>query len=836
MAEAGKGNGAKRPRGPASKKSKWTVRGLILARRAGALIRRAGWRRITITVAVVAAFGCGFYLAQVYREISALIEERRAALSSAIYSAPLEIADGDGLAQLHLLDRLGELSYSRVAAPAHPGEYSVDPGMITLYQREFTIGSIDFPALLVHLSIADGHITGVANAFGVALDHADLEPVVIGRLTPDAPAERVAVTLSEVPPDLIKGLLVTEDRFFYYHPGFDPIRMIEAAIVDLHSHRLSQGASTLTQQLARTFIERHTRTFHRKIRELAIAIVLEIRLTKNEILERYINDVPMGEYDGTPIYGLPLAARYFFNKDLSRVTPAEAATLIGMIQAPTLYDPRRYPDACRVRRDTVLTLMQRSGAISASDYQVAIATPVTTVRPPGLRRAPYFTDYVIAQVHKIPGAAEAKGLKVYTTLDPGMQAAAQQAVVTNLERLEREHPSLRRHDADHRLESAMVAIDPHSGAILAMVGGRDYEASQFNRATDAERQPGSSFKPIVYIGALDPERNPLPEPVTLASLLPDHPMTFNGWTPVNYERTYQGTVTVAEALAESLNVPTAYLGSLLGPPRIIRIAHELGINEDLPDYLPVTIGAGDVTLTELTGVYSVFASGGVARQPYTITSVVDGDGRVLLEHRGDSTRLMSRAVAYLMTGALQGVFQYGTAASAERLGLDFPAAGKTGTTDDYRDAWFLGYTRHLVCGVWVGFDDPRTIGLTGAAAALPAWIDFMKASERRPESGFGPPPAGITMVAIDPASGGIATSACPRVQNLPFLDGTEPTRICPLHGGASMASAASSPPSGAAADSEAEGGAVTPPSTAPPPPATNNMFGAIGHFFGSLFH
>ena len=836
MAEAGKGNGTKRSGKTVPKRPRWAMRVAIFARRVRALIKRAGWRRIIIAAAVTAAFGCGFYLAQVYSEISVLIEERRAALSSAIYSAPLEIEAGDQLAQLRLLDRLDELSYSRVSTPAHPGEYSVDPGMITVYQRDFTMASTDFPALMVRLSIVDGRIAGVANAFGVALDHADLEPEVIGRLTPDAPAERVAVTLNEVPPELIKGLLATEDRFFYYHPGFDPIRIIEAAIVDLHSHRLSQGASTLTQQLARTFIERHARSFHRKIRELAIAIVLEIRLTKNEILERYINDVPMGEYDGTPIYGMPLAARYFFNKDLSRVTPAEAATLIGLIQAPTLYDPRRHPDACRVRRDTVLALMQRSGVITADEYQIAVATPVTTVKPPGLRRAPYFTDYVIAQVHKIPGAAEAKGLKVYTTLDPGMQEAAQQAVNANLERIEREHPSLRRHDPQHDLESAMVAVDPRSGAILAMVGGRDYGASQFNRATDAERQPGSAFKPIVYIGALDPERNPLPEPVTLASLLPDRPMTFNGWTPVNYERTYQGTVTVAEALAESLNVPTAYLGSLLGPARIIRTAHELGIHEDQPDYLPVTIGAGEVTLTELTGVYSVFASGGVVRPPYTITSVVDGDGHVLLEHRNDSTRLMSRAVASLMTGALQGVFQYGTAASAARLGLDFPAAGKTGTTDDYRDAWFMGYTRRLVCGVWVGFDEPRTIGLTGAAAALPAWIDFMKASERQPNLGFGPPPPGVRMVTIDPASGGIATSACPRVQNLPFLDGTEPTQLCPLHGGVSMASAASSPPSSSTVDSEAGRGTLTPPSTAPPPPATNNMFGAIGHFFGSIFH
>ncbi len=802
-----------------------------------AFLRRLGWRRSLVGILILSAFGIGFYLAQVYVDISELIEERHAALTSAIYSAPLEVTPGDELGPLHLIDRLDHLSYSRVANVAHPGEYSMQPGSMTLFVREFAVGSHGFPATMVRLAFNGNRVSTIADSFGAPRDRIEVEPEVIGRLLPDAPAERVEVTLDDVQPFVVKGLLATEDRYFYYHFGFDPIRIIEAAIVDLHSHRLRQGASTLTQQLARTFIERHTRSFHRKIRELAIALVLEMHLTKKEILERYINDVPMGEYEGSPIYGLPLAARYFFNKDLRAVSPSEAAILIGMIQAPTLDDPRRYPEASRARRDTVLALMRRASAITDAQYAEAVAQPVVAVKSTGLRRARYFTDYVIAQVKKTPGAGgNLQGLKVFTTLDPELEELARQSIVDNLVRLEKSHSRLRRRDTEDKLESSLVSIDPRTGGIVAMVGGRDYGTSQYNRAVDAERQPGSAFKPIVYLTALDPELNPLNEPVTLASLLPDRPMTFNGWTPVNYERTYQGQVTIAEALAESLNVPTAYLGSLLGPARIIRTARSLGIHSPLPDYLPITIGAGEVTLLELTGAYQVFASGGVARPPYAIEAIVGPGNHLIHEHPETQQRLMSRAVAYLITGALQGVFQYGTAASAGRLGLAFQAAGKTGTTDDYRDAYFMGYTRRLVTGVWVGFDEPETIGLTGAAAALPAWIHYMNDAVRQPDLGFGPPPPGITMLSIDPASGGLATPACPRVQMLPFLEGTEPTRLCPLHSGES-ASPGTTMASGTSPDTEAAAGAesATPEATPSPGTATNNAFGAVGKFFGSLF-
>lgn len=804
-----------------------------------ALRGRLGWRRGTLLVLLGAAFVIGFYVANLYGDIALLIAQRRAALTSAIYSAPLVVSPGDEIAPLHLIDRLNNLSYTRTASPAHPGEYSMTPGAMTIDLREFAVGAQVSPATVVKLTFAQDRVAGIADSFGVALPQAALEPEVIGRLLPDAPAARVEVSLAELPPYLTEGLLTTEDRYFYYHPGFDPIRIVKAAIVDFHSHRLRQGASTITQQLARTFMDNRARNFHRKARELAVALVLELRLSKREILERYVNDVAMGEYGGTPIYGMPLAARYYFNKDLRQVTPGEAATLIGMIQAPTLDEPRRHPEAARTRRDTVLTIMHRRRLLDDAQFAAAIADPVITAPAPSLRRAPYFTDYVIEQIARLPGVAgHLAGLHVYTTLEPELQERAHDTVVANLERLERQHPRLRHAAHEQRLEGSLIAVDPRNGRIVAMVGGRDYAASQFNRVVSAERQPGSAFKPIVYLTALDPALSPLTEPVTLASILPDRPMTFGGWTPANYERTYQGQVTVTEALAESLNVPTAYLGSLLGPPAMVSTAHLMGIRGNLPNYLPIAIGAGEVTLLDLTAAYEVFASGGVAHPPYAVEAVVDGQGRLIYQHPHQQVRLMSRAIAYLMTGALQAVFKYGTAASAAKLGLTFDAAGKTGTTEDYRDAYFMGYTRRLVTGVWVGFDEPQSIGLSGAQAALPAWVDFMTDAERQPLLGFGDPPPGITMVTIDPSTGGIATPACPRQAALPFLTGTEPTRTCPLHGGFFAAAAPLEPPLGASGtptslSASGASGATAPPASASP--AGNSVLGPIGNFFGALF-
>jgi len=796
--------------------------------------RIRGWRvrNLAAGAFLLAFFAVGFYLAQLYGEISALIEQRRAALTSAIFSAPFPIRAGDDLDRSGLLDRLAQLSYSPAPSANTPGEYTRAKSALAIYLRSFKFGAKEYPSEMVRVSLQGTRIAGVADSFGVAKSEAMLEPEVIGRLLPGGAAQRVEVQLGQLKPYLPKGLLANEDRFFYYHPGIDPIRIVEAAISDFRSHRLAQGASTLTQQLARTFMERRERNFSRKFRELAVAAVIEIRLKKDQILERYVNDVPMGEYEGTPIEGMPQAARYFFNKDLSEVTPAEAATLIGMIQAPTLYDPRRHPDACRKRRDMVLGVMKHAGVIDDPTYAAAVATLIKITKPPGLRRAPYFTDYVTAFVSKIPGFdGHLAGLKVYSTLDTELQADAVDAVTENIATLEKNHKRLRRAKVDGRLQTSMVALDAESGAIRAMIGGRDYSESQFNRAANAERQPGSAFKPIVYLAALDPDRAPFSPPLTLASVLPDEPATYNGWTPANYERTYQPQVTVVQALYESLNVPTAYVGNELGPATIVKTAHEMGIHEDLQAYLPISIGADETTLLELTSAYQVFATEGEQSPPYAVEAVIDAKGHLIYQHEDQSNRIIRPAVAYLITGALKAVLRYGTGASAGRLGLDFPAAGKTGTTQDYKDAYFIGYTPAIVCGVWVGFDQPESLGLTGAQAALPAWVQFMQDAAPAVPEDF-PEPSGITMATVDPESGGLATPACPKQIPLPFLIGTAPTQMCPLHGGI-LASVPVAPP---------VFNPTTPAPGTPPPqpvaaasPSSSDVFGAIGNFVRGIF-
>lgn len=789
-----------------------------------------------LAAVMAACFGLGFYLAGLYQQISYLIEQRRAALASSVFSAPTPLMVGSDVEQLDLLDRLGRLSYSPVASVARPGEYSIDASHLVIYLRAFRWGVEQLPAALVVATLDDRNIIqSLRDPSGAPLRGAWLEPEVIGRLQSDAPAERVEVPLGELRPYVVRGLLATEDRFFYYHPGIDPIRIIEAALADLRSHRLQQGASTITQQLARTFLTRQ-RTFSRKLNELAIALVLEARLHKNEILERYINDVPMGEYRGVPVYGLPMAARYLFNQDLREVTPAQAATLIGMIQAPSLYDPRRHPQLCVRRRDTVLGLMRRAGVIDEATYHQALATPLVVRGAFTVRQAPYFVDYVASQVAAIPGFdGTLRGVTVYTSLDSELQQTAQTSLSANLARIERTHPRLARSTGDP-LQSSMVVLDVASGAIRALIGGRDYTRSQYDRAVMAQRQPGSAFKPIVFVTAMDPARSPLPRPLTLASLLPDRPMSFGGWTPANYEHTYKNQVTVAETLAESLNVPTAYVGSLLGPHRIIDTAYSLGISTPLPNALSISIGAGDVTLLDLVGAYQVFANQGVARPPYAIEAVVDSQNHLIYQHQPQARRLFSPAVAYLITGALKGVLSFGTGATAQSLGLECPAAGKTGTTDDYRDAYFIGYTPRLVAGVWVGRDTPRTIGLTGAQAALPAWVDFMQEAAPADCRDF-PIPAGITLAAIDPDSGGLATPACPHRVVEPFLRGTAPTRACGPQGGGSLLTTMA----GALGISPSSGrpGAISsasPPATTAASANSGGFFGHVAGFFGAIFH
>ena len=777
-----------------------------------------------------------FYVRTLYVEISALIDERAGALTSSILSAPHEIRVGDDLGRSRLVERLESLTYSELAQALAPGQYTRTASSLSIYLRGYAVGPGHDEARLVHLKLDHGRIAAIEGTAtnGEArepLRSAFLEPETIGRLIPGAPAERVESRLAQQQRYLVDGLLATEDRFFYYHPGINPVRIVKAIVEDIRTGRLAQGASTLTQQLARTFLERRERTFSRKFRELAVAFVIELRLTKDEILERYINDVSLGAYSGAPIHGMPQAARYFFGKDLAQVTPAEAATLIGMVQAPTLYNPRRHNEASTRRRNVVLGVMKARGVIDEAAYVSAVSGPVALAKPRDLRRAPYFTDYVIGLVKTLPGFdGNLAGLKVLTTLDAEVQSAAARAATTNLERLEKNYAALRRTAKPGRLQTSAVVLDAGTGAVRALVGGRGYSESQFNRATSALRQPGSVFKPVVYLAAMDPVRSPVRPPLTLASLLPVQPMSFGAWRPENYEPSTETQVTVIKALSHSLNVPAAYVGSRLGGELMVRTAHDVGIRQDLDPLLPIAIGAEETTLLDLTAAYQVFANQGLRAPVYAIESVVDAAGREIYSHKAENVRVATAEVAYLITRALQMAVESGSGASSGRLGLDLPAAGKTGTTQDYKDAYFVGYTPEIVCGVWVGFDSPRSTGLTGAKAALPAWVEIVRGTAPAQPRDFRRP-SGIVLARIDPASGGLATEQCRASLIMPFLAGTAPTSQCELHGGEVTAQ-----------DHRRWGDWKGPETVAEkqdlpklPNPFKSEPFRKVGKFFGSLF-
>ena len=614
---------------------------------------------------------------------------------------------------------------------------------------------------------------------------------------------RNPVYLTEVPNVVRQALLATEDRRFYHHWGVDLWSIFRAFRSNLSSHGISQGGSTITQQLARNLFLSNSQTVERKLKEAVLAVRLERSFSKDEILELYLNQV----YFGSGAYGIKAAAERYFGKSFQNLTLEEAALLIGIVANPSAYSPLRHPEAALARRNLVLRRMEQAGAIDRSTLAAAESTEIHIgQRVLAASRAPYFTELVRQELMKKYGVDKVLhgGLKVYTTLDLELQSAGEAALETQLEELEKKHQLVYKYlrNAQQRmgslpdsavstpyLQGALVAVEPQSGAIRAMIGGRNFSESKFNRATQARRQPGSAFKPFIYAAALQ-------EGTHTNDFVVDAPISFSWvgpggrrqvWQPKNFSRKYSGSVTLRYALMKSINVPSIRLLERVGAKKVIEIAHGLGINGDLPPQMSLALGTGEVTPLEITGAYAGLANSGIWKEPFTIEKVEDRYGRTLDSHLSKSREGIDEKASYQTISLMQSVFEGGTAWKAKKdYGFDAPAAGKTGTTDDYSDAWFVGCVPRLACGVWVGFDEKRPIGnkMTGAAAALPAWCGFMnKAVEIYGKEDFVAPP-GIVERLTCVYSGKLATSGCPRAAKDAFVAGTEPVSYCPLHGGA----------------------------------------------------
>jgi penicillin-binding protein 1A len=605
-----------------------------------------------------------------------------------------------------------------------------------------------------------------------------------------APERRILVPLRDVPPHVVGAFLAVEDRRFYRHDGVDYRRVAGALLRNARSLRYHEGFSTLTMQLARNVFPEHlgrAKTLRRKLWEVVLARKIERAFTKDEILELYLNQIYLG--DG--LYGVEAAARGYFGKPAARLHPSEAALLAGLPKAPTSYNPRRNPVAAVRRRNLVLGLMGRDGVIASSEVESERAQPLGLAPPAeALGKAPYFVAAVRRELRERFGPeADRAGLRVHTTLEPGMQEAAQRELRAQLQAVEAgkfgkfRGPSCQR-DPKGCLQGLFVAMDARSGDVLALVGGRDYAVSQFDRATQARRQAGSAFKPFVYAAAIA-QGIPISAPVV-------GPGADAGVYQAGDYRPADAvadtlTLDMRDALRLSSNRAAVALGNRVGAARVVQTARDLGFTTPIGEYPSTFLGAADVLPIEMVAAYTAFAQGGVRAAPRLIRRVDDAQGRVLWEAPIRRTPALPPGVAYLTTSLMEEVVNRGTGSSVRRaLPYTVPAAGKTGTTNEAADVWFVGVTPEVAAGVWLGFDRPRRIlqGASGGDLAAPVWGRVLAEYYRvRPVPERWAPTMDLVTAEIDLESGKLATAACPgeQLSNEYFLRGTEPTESCPLH-------------------------------------------------------
>lgn len=598
----------------------------------------------------------------------------------------------------------------------------------------------------------------------------DAKGRLITRLLPEG---REFVRISQIPVKLRNALVAVEDHRFYSHHGVDILGVGRALVKNIMKGRVVEGGSTITQQLVKNMLLSNERTVSRKLKEGVLALEFEQKYTKDQILEMYFNYV----YFGNGSWGVQQAARLYFDKNVSDLTLAECAVLAGIPKSPNKFNPLADKVACKTRRNLVLEKMVENGYINAHEQAGAAKTALSGALLP---KKSHFSEYMKHKLVTMHGDViiSTGGYKVYSTLDLDLQRVAEQAFSNGFKRLESRYPKL----AGQRLQGSFLAIDPHNGHIKAVIGGRDFASSPYNRAFYAKRQPGSSFKPFIYAAAV--ERG-----FTVSSMWNDSPVSYdrgNGktWEPANFENKYFGKQSLRDALADSNNVITVKLLEAIDIQPVKHLASRLGISSPLAVNLSLALGTSEVSLQELVYAYGAFANAGQIAVPQSIIRIDDPNGKVLFEGTTSLSQAISPETAYLVTDMLRGVVDFGTGRSIRKWGFKKICAGKTGTTDECNDAWFIGFVPDLVAGFWVGFDNPRSMGssLTGGAACAPMWAEFMQKTQKYvPATPFIMPETLIT-AEIDQSSGLLATSGCPEKKTEIFVPGTEPVAYCQDHG------------------------------------------------------
>jgi penicillin-binding protein 1B len=758
--------------------------------RSGLPIRPVGGRRpwlrltfivLSLLVLIGAAVG-SFYWVKYGRLIDSKLGGEQRPVPR-IFGRAYTLHPGVGLSPAQLVQRLNDVGYAERPKVEGPGEFAIQGNTVTIGVRP--VGQAKPQIVRADFSRGSAPVvTKLALVGGGPIDTVTLEAPLLTALAPGE--KRRYIKLANVPKVMVNAVVSIEDKRFFDHPGVDVIRAVGAILTNLRGDKpYLVGGSTLTQQIVKNTFLTPEKTLKRKVQEQFMALVLESRFTKDQILELYLNDVTLGQRGPFEIHGVSEAARIFFGKDVSNVTLAEAATIAGVIQAPSHLSPFRNPDRARDRRNIVLAEMAGAGYVSKDDAMKAAAEPLKVAARALENEAPYFVDYVSQQVDDQYGGALKKdaAVDVYTTLDLQLQRLAQEAVGDGIAQVDKQLAAKKK---TGQAEAALVAVDPRTGEILAFVGGRAYFQSQFNRVVAAKRQPGSVFKPFVYLAAFERMASEGRADLTPATVVVDEPTTFkdgeNDYTPANYQNEYDGPITLRRALALSRNIVAIKVAELTGYDRVAKLWKRVDVGTPAKAYPSIALGVFEATPFDMATAYTLFPNGGQVRPLTSITTVVENGkprGVVPVE-----SRLVARAdTTFLVTNMMRSVLDEGTGASARANGFALDAAGKSGTTNDLRDAWFIGFTPELLTVVWVGFDNNQPIGLSGSQAALPIWTAFMKrATAGRKDTHF-QPPDDIVFVDIDKDTGKLARPGCPKIISEAFLMGTQPKEYCDVHGG-----------------------------------------------------
>jgi penicillin-binding protein 1B len=708
---------------------------------------------------------------------------RRWRIPSRVFSDVTILYPGQKINLMLFFEKLHRLGYRKVFhEPHNKGEFRTLGAGLELFLHDFETPSLRREGICVKIKFVKNHIESIININSFKpIPILELEPEEVMLFFGHDRERRRLVSMEQVPQHVIHAVLAAEDSRFYQHRGLDPLGILRALYTNLRHVSIRQGGSTITQQLAKNYFLTPERTFFRKLKELFLSLTMEIMYKKDEILEIYLNEIYLGQKASEAINGIGEASFFYFDKPVQELSLIEGATIACLIRGPNYYSPYVDKARCKKRRNLVLYAMKDKGWISDEELGTALISPVTAVGYESYgKKAPYFMDYLADQLKMLysPQDLSSLGLSIYTTLDTQVQMAAETAIKNGLLRLETWNPTLSRPDPQKKLQAAVIVMQPKTGYILAMVGGRNYNESQFNRITQARRQPGSAFKPFVYVSGLDK--------FTPASILSNKAETYeiDGtiWEPKNYSPVPEERINVRSALARSINLATVDLAMRVGLDHIAATANLFGFSIPANPYPSLSLGAYEVTPLNLARAYCAFAADGVLSFPLALKEVMGENGNVLEQRHTSIKRVISPAKAFLISSMLRSVVLEGTARSLTDMGIFIPVGGKTGTTNHFKDAWFVGYTPDILALVWVGFDDGSSIHASGTQAALPIWAELIKSLPRFVSGNWFKVPPGIVKRTVCSESGYLAVNhGCPDPVEEYFLTDNVPTDYCPIH-------------------------------------------------------